>query len=613
MTVAERPDDADGARRPRRRSTAACAARVGELFARVRAAALGGARWIVVATPLGGGFGRTLNGEPPARLAGGVAGLVKTVAKEYPDRHVRAVDLHVGREPAALAAHLLAELLAGDRLVEVGYDGAHAPRARAGRRRAGTAPPASTLDSDSVVLLTGGARGITARIGARARPALPLPARARRPLAGPRPTSEPGRARRRDRRAPRCARLLARRGGHSTPAEIEAAVRAHPRRARDPRDARPRCARPAPTCATTRSTSATPTRSARLIDDVYAAPRPPRRRRPRRRRARGQAAPRQDAGVVRARVRHQGRTARARSPSALRTDVALRRVLPQRLGRVRQPRPGRLRRRQRRARQARRRRSTGRARRARGRRSTGDRGRTAAWSRPSSRASTRAAASASSTPDDGVARLLRRAARRRARRPGDPDRGEPVAMRCERARRRLAGPATSTALTGRGRRHRRDGVRLPGAPRPRALLGATSRAASTRSPTCRRRAGTRCSTTRRSQAPDRFYCRRGGFVDELADFDPLALRHHAGRGRAAPSPTSCSRSQVAARALADAGYARRRAARATASRVILGRGGYLGAGDGAARPARAHGAQQLVDHASPSSCPSLDAGAARRA
>ena len=122
-----------------------------EMFIRVREAALGGARTILVATrngELGRGSG-----------SGGPAGLIKTVAAEWPAISARIVDLEPCADPAAL---IHAELLARDAHVEVGYV--------AGVRSILQVVPAEVeelhdigLDDSSIVLVTGGARGITAR------------------------------------------------------------------------------------------------------------------------------------------------------------------------------------------------------------------------------------------------------------------------------------------------------------------------------------------------------------------------------------------------------------------------------------------------------------------
>ncbi|MEO8506713.1 MAG: beta-ketoacyl synthase N-terminal-like domain-containing protein [Betaproteobacteria bacterium] len=95
-----------------------------------------------------------------------------------------------------------------------------------------------------------------------------------------------------------------------------------------------------------------------------------------------------------------------------------------------------------------------------------------------------------------------------------------------------------------------------------------------------------------STAPDRFYARRGGFIDEFATFDAAAfgIMPIAAQGA---EPDQLLALQVAVAALADAGYAERAFARARTD-VVLGRGNYLG-------PAMlrlvniTRGAQQLVD------------------
>ncbi len=75
---------------------------------------------------------------------------------------------------------------------------------------------------------------------------------------------------------------------------------------------------------------------------------------------------------------------------------------------------------------------------------------------------------------------------------------------------------------------------------------------------------------------DRFYCRRGGFVDAFASFDAAAhgIMPVAAQGA---EPDQLLTLDVATRALADAGYADRAFARERTG-VILGRGNYAGAG-----------------------------------
>lgn len=72
---------------------------------------------------------------------------------------------------------------------------------------------------------------------------------------------------------------------------------------------------------------------------------------------------------------------------------------------------------------------------------------------------------------------------------------------------------------------------------------------------------------------DRLYCRRGGFVDDHAEFDALRWGLMPVAVRAA-EPDQLLTLDVAARALADAGY-EDRSFRRDRTGVILGRGGYL--------------------------------------
>ena len=129
----------------------------------LEAAASTGGAVLLGATGLGGAFG--VDGDAPLGAApqGAIHGFLKSAAQEWPTVRVKSVDLQAMPATAA-AANLLTELSAADGLVEVGYrDGERvqlgvvpAPLAE---RRFG-----QTLDADSVLLVTGGARGITAHV-----------------------------------------------------------------------------------------------------------------------------------------------------------------------------------------------------------------------------------------------------------------------------------------------------------------------------------------------------------------------------------------------------------------------------------------------------------------
>jgi NAD(P)-dependent dehydrogenase (short-subunit alcohol dehydrogenase family)/acyl carrier protein len=101
-------------------------------------------------------------GASPSR-GGGFAGMVKTLAKEFPALRARWLELDPAEPAAVLASYVENELLSDEGLAEVGY--------RSGKRLVQDIVPVDLdrqgldgvpIDRDSVVLLIGGARGITA-------------------------------------------------------------------------------------------------------------------------------------------------------------------------------------------------------------------------------------------------------------------------------------------------------------------------------------------------------------------------------------------------------------------------------------------------------------------
>ncbi|WSW02274.1 SDR family NAD(P)-dependent oxidoreductase [Streptomyces sp. NBC_01006] len=114
---------------------------------------------------LTGGVRRLILGSTPGS---GLHGFARSAALEFPGTLVRAVDLHPKEDPGRIAAQLLAELSdRGEGLASVGYT---AEGLRVTRRPVPAPLPVSAgtlggspLGPGSVVLLTGGARGITAR------------------------------------------------------------------------------------------------------------------------------------------------------------------------------------------------------------------------------------------------------------------------------------------------------------------------------------------------------------------------------------------------------------------------------------------------------------------
>ncbi|MEV4037294.1 SDR family NAD(P)-dependent oxidoreductase [Streptomyces umbrinus] len=181
-------------------------------------------RWLLAARPA--------DGDSRGLRSAGLHGLFRTVAREYPETVARIVDLD-DTTPAAVADALIAELLAPDLAPVVlrtaagrcGLDLVEAPLGAlvttgAGPAGDGAAEAAAIgLDRDSVVLLVGGARGITATFAA----ALAAASRCHIELLGrtPAPTGpeDPAIAAAPDRAALRTA-LAARAGGGLTPADI---------------------------------------------------------------------------------------------------------------------------------------------------------------------------------------------------------------------------------------------------------------------------------------------------------------------------------------------------------------------------------------------------------
>ena len=130
-----------------------------------RAAKRGGGA-LITATGMGGTFASTEGG--PADFFpghGGVAGLVKTLAREWPGVRTRVVDLDPLDDVGNLADRLLDEVLIDDGWSEVGYAGGSRVRLQAVPARLDRQAVASLdLRPGEPVVITGGARGITAAV-----------------------------------------------------------------------------------------------------------------------------------------------------------------------------------------------------------------------------------------------------------------------------------------------------------------------------------------------------------------------------------------------------------------------------------------------------------------
>lgn len=130
----------------------------------LRQAGASGRGWVIAATAMGGTFGTQRNGDDWPFGHGAIGGFMKTLADEWPQVRCKLVDLELDR-PSLMAERLVAEIECASDFVEVGWEGS---------RRATVVPVRAPLpecdgaglaiDSQAVLLVTGGARGITAAI-----------------------------------------------------------------------------------------------------------------------------------------------------------------------------------------------------------------------------------------------------------------------------------------------------------------------------------------------------------------------------------------------------------------------------------------------------------------
>ncbi|RUL87437.1 type I polyketide synthase [Tautonia sociabilis] len=124
-----------------------------------------GGSCLIAATAMGGAFASVDSiGAPVVPAHGGVAGLVKTLAREWPAVRSRVVDLDP-REPAeVLADRLAAEAFLDDRWAEVGYLAGRRIRLRAVERALDRRHSCIEIGEGDPILITGGARGISAAV-----------------------------------------------------------------------------------------------------------------------------------------------------------------------------------------------------------------------------------------------------------------------------------------------------------------------------------------------------------------------------------------------------------------------------------------------------------------
>jgi acyl transferase domain-containing protein/acyl carrier protein/NAD(P)-dependent dehydrogenase (short-subunit alcohol dehydrogenase family) len=120
--------------------------------------------WAVAALSFGGSAADGRLPEPDRPWRGGAVGLLKTVAVEWPDVITRSVILEEDAVERA-AEHVLAELAATGDGVESYRRGGERQVPDARKLPLNGAAPVLEIDPEDVIVLVGGARGITAEVG----------------------------------------------------------------------------------------------------------------------------------------------------------------------------------------------------------------------------------------------------------------------------------------------------------------------------------------------------------------------------------------------------------------------------------------------------------------
>ena len=117
---------------------------------------------LITVQDTGGAFGTTPF-APALAWAGGVAALARTFAQEHPTSATKAIDIQVGDRNAERIADALAEeISAGGPQLEVGLS-ADGARITLTDRAVATRPrPTTDIGADDVIVVSGGARGVTA-------------------------------------------------------------------------------------------------------------------------------------------------------------------------------------------------------------------------------------------------------------------------------------------------------------------------------------------------------------------------------------------------------------------------------------------------------------------
>ncbi len=125
-----------------------------------------GKPFVVAATAMGGSFASDVNLSTAEFFPGqgGIPGFLKTLQEEYPNFLIKSIDLCLDEPAGQLTNQILAEIAADDDVIEVGYKDGKRYGLELVRTNLETRKNSLNLDSSMVILITGGARGITAEV-----------------------------------------------------------------------------------------------------------------------------------------------------------------------------------------------------------------------------------------------------------------------------------------------------------------------------------------------------------------------------------------------------------------------------------------------------------------
>src|SRR6056297_4081919 len=117
---------------------------------------------------MGGSFASAaqVSGKPDFFPGGAsVSGFLKALAEEMPEQNIRSVDFDPKEAPESVASAIADEFITPSAEVEAGYpDGRRVCLDLCENPLALQNPPRMEINADSVLLVTGGARGITATV-----------------------------------------------------------------------------------------------------------------------------------------------------------------------------------------------------------------------------------------------------------------------------------------------------------------------------------------------------------------------------------------------------------------------------------------------------------------